>query len=51
LAISVGTYKAEWLNTKTGKIEKTEAIDHKGGALRLMSPAYTEDIALRLVAT
>ncbi len=28
LAIPAGTYKAEWLNTKTGKIEKTEAIDH-----------------------
>jgi hypothetical protein len=50
LAIPAGTYKAEWLNPETGKIEKTEALEHPGGELRLTSPTYTEDIALRLVA-
>jgi hypothetical protein len=42
-----GTYHAEWLNTKTGKVEKSEQV--AGGAdQKLASPAYTEDIALRI---
>jgi hypothetical protein len=43
-------YKAEWLNPKTDKIETTQALDHTGSDLRLASPAYTEDIAFRLIA-
>jgi hypothetical protein len=50
LDVPASTYTAEWLNTKTGTIEHTVVINHTGGKLRLTSPAYTEDIALRLVA-
>ncbi|MEX0938119.1 MAG: hypothetical protein WDZ59_09690 [Pirellulales bacterium] len=51
LAIPDGEYTAEWINTKTGRNEKTEAIQHTGGSKRLVSPMYTEDIALRLHET
>jgi len=44
-----GTYKAEWLNTKTGRVEKTERFAHGRGPKTLRSPKYREDIALRIV--
>jgi hypothetical protein len=47
LKLPNGNYHAEWLNTKTGKPDKSEDIE--GGAdLLLASPPYTEDIALRI---
>jgi hypothetical protein len=42
-------YEAEWVNTKTGAIDKTEKFEHKGGNKTLSSPSYTDDIALRIV--
>ena len=47
--LPAGRYRAEWVNTKTGKVDKAEAIDHGGGKAALKSPAYTEDIALRIM--
>ena len=44
------SYTVEWLNTKTGAIDKTELVVHGGGELTLVSPHYTEDIALSLKA-
>jgi hypothetical protein len=44
-----GQYRAQWLNTRTGAIEKSETIKHPGGIATIVSPDYTEDIALRLV--
>lgn len=41
-----GRYRAEWLNPRTGAIEKTEETE--GGSVTLTSPPYIEDIALRL---
>jgi hypothetical protein len=43
-----GVYKAEWVNTKTGAVDRHEEINHKGGTMALTSPAYREDIALRV---
>ncbi|MBN2764019.1 MAG: hypothetical protein JXR41_13075 [Bacteroidales bacterium] len=43
-----GKYQVQWLNTKNGNIDKTEKIRHKGGALKLTSPSYSEDIALSI---
>lgn len=48
LKLPKSRYEAKWLNTKTGKIGKTEKIRHKGNTLRLTSPSYTEDIALSI---
>ena len=48
LNLPTGNYKAEWLDTRTGKT--TEATDLTGGGeARLSSPPYTEDIVLRIV--
>ncbi|MBM4034140.1 MAG: hypothetical protein FJ291_20500 [Planctomycetes bacterium] len=48
LDLPAGTYKAEWLNTRTGSVEKPETLQHAGGQATLASPPYTEDIALRV---
>jgi hypothetical protein len=50
LDLTKGVYKAEWVNTKTGAVDKAEDFDHAGGARLLVSPAYEEDIALRIKA-
>ncbi len=48
LALPAGTWRAEWVNTKTGQVDKSEDFQHDGGPRTLASPAYNEDIALRL---
>jgi hypothetical protein len=48
LELPSGKYKAEWLNTKTGKVDKKEVIEHTGGKRTLSSPEYVDDIALRI---
>jgi hypothetical protein len=48
LDLPAGAYSVEWVNTKTGKIDKREAINHPGGEKALSSPEYVEDIALRI---
>ena len=47
--VPAGRYHADWLNTLTGAVDKTENVTHGGGTLTLTSPPYSEDIALRLV--
>ena len=42
-------YDAEWINTKTGKTDKKESLDHTGGNRTLKSPQYQDDIALRII--
>jgi hypothetical protein len=49
LDVPTGHYQAEWLNPRTGAIDRRGTIEHKGGALELTSPPYVEDLALRLV--
>jgi hypothetical protein len=49
LKVPPGRYTAEWLNPRTGEIEKRESLAHEGESLTLEPPAYSEDIALRLV--
>jgi hypothetical protein len=46
--LPAGNYTAEWLNTKTGDIDKTETFDHEGGEITLSSPDYSEDVALSI---
>lgn len=48
LDLPAGAYKAEWINPKTGQIDKQEKFNHAGGTRALTPPAYTEDIALRI---
>ena len=49
LNIPAGDYRAEWLNPRTGEIDASQDMNHEGGSLKLTSPAYPEDIALRVV--
>ena len=46
--LPAGAYRAEWVNTLNGDVEKEERFRHGGGPRTLTSPAYAEDIALRL---
>jgi hypothetical protein len=50
LDLAAGNYKAEWIDTKTGKVAKQERFSHQGGTRTLVSPAYGQDIALRVLA-
>ncbi|MEA3227189.1 MAG: hypothetical protein U9Q07_14665, partial [Planctomycetota bacterium] len=44
-----GKYEAEWVNTKTGKIDNRQTFEHAGGNRTLSSPKYKDDIALRIL--
>jgi hypothetical protein len=44
-----GRYRAEWINTKTGNVDKRETFDHSGGNRTLDIPKYEDDIALRIL--
>ena len=48
LELPAGNYKAEWLSPKTGNVERAHLLRHPGGKEQFLSPAYSEDIALRL---
>jgi hypothetical protein len=48
LALPAGRYRAEWVDTLTGKVEKREDIPHPGGDAVLGSPSFRDDIALRI---
>ncbi len=50
LDLPPGRYRAEWLDTKTGSIAKSETLDHAGGSRAVASPTYTKDIVLRISA-
>ena len=47
LELPAGDYRAEWVDTKTGKVTKSE--DVAGGKAKVLrSPEYSEDIALKI---
>ncbi len=48
--LPAGTYKAEWVNTKTGALDASVRFINAGGKRFLASPEYTGDIALRITA-
>lgn len=50
LDLPAGRYSVEWLNTKSGQIDKSAQLDHPGGKATLASAEYSEDIALRILA-
>jgi hypothetical protein len=43
-----GKYLVEWLNTKTGQVDRGETVLHSGGEIALCSPPFVIDIALRI---
>ena len=46
--IPPGSYKHEWIDTKTAKVLSGKPLTHHGGALKLSVPEYKNDIALRI---
>lgn len=48
LSLPAGNYSGEWLNTKTGEIDKVEKFRHSGGEKVLETPEFHNGIALRL---
>ena len=46
--IPEGRYTAEWVDTRTGEINRSETVRHPGGRMRLASPDFKEDISLRV---
>lgn len=48
LNLPSGNYTAEWVDTKIGTTVGKERLRHPGGAASLVSPEYSEDIALRI---
>jgi hypothetical protein len=49
ISLPKGRYRAEWVNTKNGRTEKTEEFNHLSRDKTLVSPNYKEDIALRII--
>jgi len=48
LEVPAGEYRVEWLNTKTGQVEKTDLLRSAGGPVTLPLPPYIDDLALRI---
>ncbi len=46
--LPAGSYEVGWFNTTTGQFEKRDSLMHQGGQVRVASPAYSEDVALRI---
>lgn len=44
-----GPYLAEWIDTRSGGRIQSAVLQHAGGAAKLASPDFVEDMALRLV--
>jgi hypothetical protein len=48
LELPKGSYRAEWVETRSGEVARQEPFEHEGGVRELASPAYSEDVALRV---
>jgi len=47
--LPTGEYRAEWINTKTGVVDKADSFTRDGGpTTTLQLPQYDDDIALRI---
>jgi hypothetical protein len=50
LELPAGPYRVEWVNPRTGNVDRAEDLNHAAnGEVRLASPPYTEDVALKIV--
>ena len=46
--LPAGSYVLTWTDTKNGAVTPASRVEHTGGWLRIVSPAYLEDIAMKL---
>jgi hypothetical protein len=49
LEIPGGSYTVDWVNPKTGTVDKSVNFSHAGGSRSLGSPLFTDDVALRIL--
>lgn len=49
LEIPGGSYTVDWVNPKTGAVDKSVNFSHAGGSRSLGSPLFTDDVALRIL--
>ncbi len=49
LNLPSGRYQAEWINTKTGKVDRSVTFKQTNGPRKLASPQFVVDVALRVV--
>jgi hypothetical protein len=49
-AVPAGAYKLEWVNPATGAVISKDALKWNGGNLKVTTPAYSVDMAMRLRA-
>ena len=50
LDLPAGDYRVEWLDPKEGKPPAARELKHAGGQATLESPAFTQDVAVRITA-
>jgi hypothetical protein len=50
LDLPEGLYRAEWIDTRTGEVAKSEDLEHSGGPRTVVSPPFEEDVALAVRA-
>lgn len=48
ISLPAAMYAAEWVNTNTGRVDRSETFDHAGGDRTLVSPEYENHVALRI---
>jgi hypothetical protein len=48
LDLPAGRYSGDWVNVRTGNIERSETFEHPGGGKVLQTPEFRNGIALRL---
>jgi hypothetical protein len=51
LELPAGSYRVDWLHPGTGQLHDGGTWKHAGGSRTISSPAYAEDIALRVLRT
>lgn len=49
LDVPAGRYQTSWFNPRTGDVDQPPTLQHPGGPIRIQTPEYDEDIALKLV--
>ena len=50
MLLSKGNYSLEWINPLTGQTDKKDKISHSGGLIKLESPKFEQDIALKITS-
>jgi hypothetical protein len=48
LQLPQGTYSLQWINPQNGKVAKKEKLNHQGGKVKVVSPEFEEDIAIKI---